>query len=419
MGAAMFFGVRNVWALVLCFLLKSVASMQRVDILVSNTSNGDLLFSGPLISQDVDTSTSLINYPVLQFQPEGACGPYTGNISNIPTTSFAALAIRTSSTDLNSYQPDVCSPTEPEDLSIFTKATNAQLIGASILIVGNDESSGSVSTNLPTVIPVVMITNSEYLDFKQLLIDFPNLVVDMSFSNVDDGNGVFINFRYATIAIAFMGLTFLGFFATSYLWKRRYLNRVQQAREMSALAKTSEREKAISELPITTYKKPLATNVDNDVENGDSTWCSGCAICLEEFEVGDKLRKLPCDHTLHKECIDPWLVSNGTCPYCNMDFITLKYPKMTADETEELTDNDNNTQDDPSTTTVDMNNSINTTQESSVCQDQPPLYETTFSQNSSNNNATSNSGAIGSSSFTDTNDDTKLHDVNLNQQSRH
>ncbi|TRY79078.1 hypothetical protein TCAL_05915 [Tigriopus californicus] len=42
-----------------------------------------------------------------------------------------------------------------------------------------------------------------------------------------------------------------------------------------------------------------------------------CCICLEDFEEGEKLRILPCDHGYHSKCIDPWLVKNKRiCPQC-------------------------------------------------------------------------------------------------------
>lgn len=42
-----------------------------------------------------------------------------------------------------------------------------------------------------------------------------------------------------------------------------------------------------------------------------------CAVCLEEFEEGEKGRTLPkCDHHFHLDCVDMWLHSHSTCPLC-------------------------------------------------------------------------------------------------------
>ncbi|KAJ2118798.1 hypothetical protein IW147_006306 [Coemansia sp. RSA 720] len=45
-----------------------------------------------------------------------------------------------------------------------------------------------------------------------------------------------------------------------------------------------------------------------------------CAVCLDDFAVGDKVRMLPCQHYFHVLCIDPWLMkSSAVCPLCNLD----------------------------------------------------------------------------------------------------
>ena len=41
-----------------------------------------------------------------------------------------------------------------------------------------------------------------------------------------------------------------------------------------------------------------------------------CAICLSPFISGETVRKLPCRHIFHKECIGTWLKSSHTCPLC-------------------------------------------------------------------------------------------------------
>jgi hypothetical protein len=41
-----------------------------------------------------------------------------------------------------------------------------------------------------------------------------------------------------------------------------------------------------------------------------------CAICLEPYEMGQSVRTIPCFHTFHVDCIDPWLSTKATCPVC-------------------------------------------------------------------------------------------------------
>ena len=65
-------------------------------------------------------------------------------------------------------------------------------------------------------------------------------------------------------------------------------------------------DKAIKELK----KIEINENNLNDYKN------ITCNICLENFEIGNILRILECNHEFHENCIITWLKSNNTCPIC-------------------------------------------------------------------------------------------------------
>jgi len=64
-----------------------------------------------------------------------------------------------------------------------------------------------------------------------------------------------------------------------------------------------------------------------------------CAICLEEFAVGDKVRVLPCEHVFHMNEIDDWLINRKKlCPVCKMD-VTRDHPDYQPSPTDEVASN--------------------------------------------------------------------------------
>jgi hypothetical protein len=63
----------------------------------------------------------------------------------------------------------------------------------------------------------------------------------------------------------------------------------------------------------------------------------GCSICADDFEKGQNIRVLPCNHKFHPACIDPWLLNvSGTCPLCRIDL----RPITSHSSTNEDADND-------------------------------------------------------------------------------
>ncbi|CAL4995575.1 unnamed protein product [Urochloa decumbens] len=41
-----------------------------------------------------------------------------------------------------------------------------------------------------------------------------------------------------------------------------------------------------------------------------------CAICIEDFEIGDDQTVMPCSHRFHEGCIAKWLARSRLCPCC-------------------------------------------------------------------------------------------------------
>ena len=71
-------------------------------------------------------------------------------------------------------------------------------------------------------------------------------------------------------------------------------------------------EAVIRLIPVIQYKTQQQGNRDT----GERSSCE-CAVCLNEFQEGEKLRIIPnCSHVFHIDCIDVWLLNNANCPLC-------------------------------------------------------------------------------------------------------
>jgi len=46
-----------------------------------------------------------------------------------------------------------------------------------------------------------------------------------------------------------------------------------------------------------------------------------CAICLDDMRHCRRIRRLPCGHMFHPECVDPWLLEKETCPLCVVNVV--------------------------------------------------------------------------------------------------
>jgi hypothetical protein len=60
----------------------------------------------------------------------------------------------------------------------------------------------------------------------------------------------------------------------------------------------------ISQLPISSFTR-------QDLSIGKC-----CPICLENYEIGDPIKTMPCSHKFHSKCLAQWLGVQATCPIC-------------------------------------------------------------------------------------------------------
>jgi hypothetical protein len=93
----------------------------------------------------------------------------------------------------------------------------------------------------------------------------------------------------------------------------------------------------ISETPAENAQVTAAANSGHG-RNADGTQedgSLGCSICTEDFNRGEEVRVLPCNHKFHPECVDPWLLNvSGTCPLCRID---LRPPTADREVAEDAT----------------------------------------------------------------------------------
>lgn len=97
------------------------------------------------------------------------------------------------------------------------------------------------------------------------------------------------------------------------MYSTEYTRAISRPRTESELI---DEEMAYSNRP-TTASKTSVDALQDMILLDDSEEESRCTVCLEELSVGSKMKRMPCSHVFHQECITQWLQnSSHMCPVC-------------------------------------------------------------------------------------------------------
>lgn len=213
---------------------------------------------------------------------------------------FIALAMRGS-----------CTFTDKTELAIRNNAKGLVIYNTDVtdapFIMGSN--SGFEST-----IPVVSVSGNSGRAILAYISKVTSASIDFS-----EGDNKYDGYPYNQISITiFIILTsvvlvvvLLALLLTIYqlscrcftLWKRK-----QKEKEDGRIVK-----KKLQEINCNRYVVGETTSIDG--------FHDSCSVCLEDFQMGDMIRTLPCTHPFHQACVDKWLYKKHKCPLCKFDII--------------------------------------------------------------------------------------------------
>lgn len=97
------------------------------------------------------------------------------------------------------------------------------------------------------------------------------------------------------------------------------MNAVLPATENGVLRSTASQAAGVSEEIQQNSWKTVSFDVEEGSSDTTSTTAGCCSICLVDYETGDELTQLPCQHLYHPDCIKSWTVNHAKCPLCNFN----------------------------------------------------------------------------------------------------
>lgn len=226
-----------------------------------------------------------------------------------PRTACSQIKPKTSYNN-SGYSGDWFVLIDDEGCSGYIKASRAIEGGfQAVIIAGNEESEGEEEEGRVTI-PVVYVSKDTGVRLEDNTFEKnPKtriIITALSYRPFD--------YQFYMIPFAIIvGICFV--LMAMFMISRYYRHYLEQRR--NRLSPTNLRK-----IPTKKFKK------------GDDYY-DVCAICLEEYRDGERLRILPCEHAYHCKCVDPWLTEGKrTCPVCKRPVLNERRPRNRACDTD-------------------------------------------------------------------------------------
>ncbi|KAH1139473.1 hypothetical protein GYH30_028735 [Glycine max] len=220
-------------------------------------------------------------------EPLDACTELTNKVEQLPNASSPfALVVR-------------------GGCSFEEKVRRAQKAGFKAVIVYDNEDGG---------ILVAMAGNSAGIKIHAVFVSKASGEILSKYAGLTNVEiwliPTFENSAWSIMAISFISLLAMSAVLATCFFVRRH--RIRRERPRAPLVREFHgmSSRLVKAMPSLIFTAVLEDNCTSRT----------CAICLEDYCVGEKLRILPCCHKFHAACVDSWLTSWRTfCPVCKRD----------------------------------------------------------------------------------------------------